>query len=50
MIKNLDDFLFANIDIKFIKDHFNKVAIFCDEMDIFRVDLDKINLDDTNFL
>ena len=49
MIKNLDDFLFANIDIIFIKDHFNNVAIFCDEMDIFRVNLDKINLDDTNF-
>ena len=49
MIKKLDDSLFANIDIIFITEHFNNVTIFCDEMDIFSVDLDKINLDDANF-
>ena len=49
MIRKLDDSSFSNIDIIFIKEHFNNVTVFGDEMDISSVDLDKINLDDTNF-
>ena len=49
MIKRLDYSLFVNSDIILIKENFNNLTIFCGEMDILSVDLDKINIDDTNF-
>ena len=46
MIKKLHEALFAN-DILLFDEDFGKVTFF--GMDIFSVDLDKINLDDVDF-
>ena len=49
MLEKFPDALLANDDILFFKEDFSNITFFGGEMDIFSVDLDKINLDDVNF-
>ena len=49
MIKNLDNALFANDDIIFLKENSNNVTVFGHKMDILSVDLNNSNLDGVNF-
>ena len=49
MIKKLDDNLFANNDIIFVKEDSNYVTFSRNEMGILSVDISNIDLDDINF-
>ena len=50
ILKKLQDPLLDNDDVLFFKEGFNKATFFATQMDIFAVDLDKINpYEDNNF-
>ena len=48
MVQKFHDALLANDDIFFFDKNFSKVTFFANEIDVFSVDFDKINLDDDN--
>ena len=49
MIKKLDDSVFSNNDIVFVKENFVNVRFSSDKMDVLSVDLNDVNLDNVIF-
>ena len=48
-LKNYDDALYANDDILFCNEDFNKVTFIANQRHILAIDFDKINLDEDNY-